>query len=290
MGFPPVPGMGFPPVPGMPGWPPAAPGGAPAGGGQNALGAGSMLGGKGNNTKGVRKYTCRFIIGIENDKEFQVARRVIGAKGTNMKRIVKQTEAKLRLRGMGSGYFEGAGQKESSEPLQLCVSCTNGDHYKSAVRQVEDLLRRVYDEYRSFCMDNGKPVPDLQINFSENQLVYSASRSGPGVQGAILDGDSDAGDMSPSPKKERRSRRSRAKGSAKAPSGDDDRGEPGPNAPPVEEIEKMIDMRNEARRACNFAEADRVRDALPSQGVALMDEPGGRGRGAEVTTWRYWRD
>merc|ERR1719224_338529 len=58
--------------------------------------------------KGVRKYTCRFLIGIENDKEFQVARRIIGAKGANMKKVVKQTEAKLRLRGAGSGYFEGA--------------------------------------------------------------------------------------------------------------------------------------------------------------------------------------
>merc|ERR1719215_2407540 len=54
--------------------------------------------------KGVRKYTCRFLIGIENDKEFQVVRRIIGSKGTNMKRIVRQTEtvpgaagAKLRL-------------------------------------------------------------------------------------------------------------------------------------------------------------------------------------------------
>jgi cysteinyl-tRNA synthetase len=209
-----------------------------------------------------------------------------------MKRIVKQTEAKLRLRGMGSGYFEGAGQKESSEPLQLCVSCTNGEHYKSAVRQVEDLLKRVYEEYKAFCRENNKPFPDLAINFSENQLVYSASRSAMGPNTLANDSDDgDGGDMSGSPKKERRSRRSRTKGgSSKMPSGDDDRGEPGPNAPPVEEIEKMIDMRNEARRACNFAEADRLREALHTQGVALMDEPGGRGRGAEVTTWRYWRD
>merc|ERR1719498_2022451 len=112
--------------------------------------------------KGVRKYTCRFLIGIDNDQgpqAFQVVRRIIGAKGANMKRIVKLTEAKLRLRGVGSGYFEGAGQKESSEPLQLCVSCTNGEHYTSAIRQVEDLLKRVYEEYRTFCRENGKPVP-----------------------------------------------------------------------------------------------------------------------------------
>lgn len=276
----PFPGMGFPPFPGSPGYPLGAPGAAA--GGSPALHSGADKG----NMKGVRKYTCRFIIGIDNDKDFQVARRVIGAKGANMKRIVKNTEAKLRLRGQGSGYFEGAGQKESAEPLQLCVSCTDGEHYKSAVSQVEELLRRVYDEYRSFCGEQGKPYPDLQIQFSENQLVYSAARS---PNGSPMPDDF-SGDMSPGAKKDRRSRRARPKGSNQSPSGDEDRGEPGPNAPPMEEIEKMIDMRNEARRACNFTEADRIRDALHSSGVALMDEPGGRGKGAEVTTWRYWRD
>merc|ERR1719223_1978384 len=127
----------------------------PAGVGDMGMGMGA--GDKVAHQKGVRKYTCRFLIGIENDKEFQVARRVIGAKGANMKRIVRQTEAKLRLRGMGSGYFEGTGQKESAEPLQLCISCTNGEHYKLAVRQVEDLLKKVYEEYRAFCSENGKP-------------------------------------------------------------------------------------------------------------------------------------
>jgi hypothetical protein len=239
--------------------------------------------------KGVRKYTCRFIIGIENDKEFQVARRVIGAKGANMKRIVRQTEAKLRLRGTGSGYFEGTGQKESAEPLQLCISCTNGDHYKIAVRQVEDLLKKVYEEYRAFCSEKGEPIPDLQINFSENQLVYSASRSASG--GPLLDDDDDDGfDTSGEQKKQRNRRPARPKASGQKPSGEADRGEPGPLAPPVEAIEKMIDERNEARRACNFQEADRIRDELHTKGVALMDEPGGRGRGQEVTTWRYWRD
>ena len=29
-----------------------------------------------------------------------------------------------------------------------------------------------YEEYRQFCRENQKPVPDLQINLTENQLVY----------------------------------------------------------------------------------------------------------------------
>lgn len=283
----PFPGWGYsPPTAGSPAWP-ASPQAAPVitPGGTHA----PALAEKSPHVKGVRKFTCRFLIGIENDKEFQVARRIIGAKGANMKRIVRQTEAKLRLRGMGSGYFEGTGQKESSEPLQLCVSCTSNEGYKTAVRQVDELLKRVYDEYKQFCRDGGRPVPDLHINLTENQLVYSSSRS-PSVALPGPTGEA-GGSGGASPKKEgRRGRRSRAKREGRTASGEIDRGEPGPNAPPIQEIEKLIDERNEARRANNFSEADRIRELLHSRGVALMDEPGGRGRGAEVTTWRYWRD
>ena len=61
------------------------------------------------------KYTCRFDIQIENDKEFQVAKRIIGSKGINMKKIIEACNGgedgkelvKLRLRGHGSGFKEG---------------------------------------------------------------------------------------------------------------------------------------------------------------------------------------
>jgi len=300
-------GWGMPPTapawPGMPDISSSTVPGVAVPTGVGAMGMGMGAGDKVAHQKGVRKYTCRFLIGIENDKEFQVARRIIGAKGANMKRIVRQTEAKLRLRGMGSGYFEGAGQKESSEPLQLCVSCTSYEGYKSSVKQVEELLKRVYDDYKQFCRDNGKPVPDLQLNLSENQLVYSSRNSGGAALGGgggggggggmprMANGDDDDDDGSPKKEGSRRGRRSRAKREGtRTADGQIDRGEPGPNVPSVDEIEKLIDDRNEARRANNFPEADRIRELLHSRGVALMDEPGGRGRGAEVTTWRYWRD
>jgi len=281
----PFPGWGFPPAaPSLPGLPAAWPPSSAAGGG-DAPGAGVDREKLPPHNKGVRKYTCRFIIGIDNDREFQVARKIIGAKGTHMKKIVRNTDAKLRLRGQGSGYFEGASKVESPEPLQLCISCVSFDGYKTAVKQTEILLKGVYDEYRQFCRDAGQPVPEnLQISLSENQIVYS-SKDLSGAGG----GDDDAGALDQ--QDARRGRRSRGgKRDAKAPGGEVDRGEPGPNAPPIEEIEKLIDERNEARRGTNWGEADRLRQLLHSKGVALMDEPGGRGRGTEVTTWRYWRD
>jgi hypothetical protein len=226
----------------------------------------SWGGSSGSSVPMIRKYTCRFDIQIENDKEFHVARRIIGQKGTNMKRIVKQAgfDAKLRLRGKGSGFLEGALKQESQEPLHLCVSCKDVQGYRSAVRQVEELLEEIYLEYSEYCQMRGQHFPsDLGVVMHEHPLMFQASSSGvdSGQQQLVLSPPST------------------------------------PLGPPVievsaredAEIEKLIEQRNEARRICNFKEADRIRDILRTRGIGLMDEPGGRGRGADVTTWRFWR-
>eukprot|EP00927_Polykrikos_kofoidii_P071190 TRINITY_DN67497_c0_g1_i1.p1 TRINITY_DN67497_c0_g1~~TRINITY_DN67497_c0_g1_i1.p1 ORF type:complete len:639 (-),score=107.93 TRINITY_DN67497_c0_g1_i1:105-2021(-) len=280
--------------------------------------------------KGVRKYTCRFLIGIESDKEFHVVRRIIGQNGQKMKRIFSQTDAKLRLRGKGSGYFEGANHKESSESLQLCISCTSPSGYKAAVTLAEELLEEVYAEYRSFCKETGKPEKEQLraarlVASARGHYVHSANIA-PSPPRSVTAGDSsdscaksddddcddedegtgeadasaalDGSALSPSKKDggRRRSRRTRGGRAARGGEGRS-RGakvsspcEPPAKAPPVNEIEQYIDQRNEARRQCNFTEADRIRQLLHERGVALMDEPGARGRGTEVTTWRYWHE
>jgi len=88
------------------------------------------------------KFTCKYEVQIENEKDFQVARKIIGpkvkilwselglnvsSKGCNMKKIIELCQGymkaldvgsqnqsdllKLRLRGKGSGFKEGPGQK-----------------------------------------------------------------------------------------------------------------------------------------------------------------------------------
>ena len=49
---------------------------------------------------------------------------------------------------------------------------------------------------------------------------------------------------------------------------------------PVEEIEALIEKRNQARKAKNWAEADAIRDQLKEKGILLEDKPGGK------TVWR----
>ena len=48
------------------------------------------------------------------------------------------------------------------------------------------------------------------------------------------------------------------------------------------EIERLIAERNAARAAKNWAEADRIRDALAARGIILKDGPQG-------TTWEVKR-
>jgi hypothetical protein len=84
-----------------------------------------------------------------------------------MKDIVKKAgeNAKLRLRGKGSGFVEHSTNKESEEPLQLCISCQDSYGYDTAVQSVDSLLRRIYMEYDKFCAERGLPhrAPALKM-------------------------------------------------------------------------------------------------------------------------------
>ena len=102
--------------------------------------------------KNYGKYTCKYEILIPNDKEFQVARRLIGSKGCNMKRILNECKSnnnindniKLRLRGRGSGYKEGPQNKESDEPLHLCISAKNQEvQYMKIIKNSASKIKKL---------------------------------------------------------------------------------------------------------------------------------------------------
>ena len=133
---------------------------------------------KNNNNINEEKYnngklTCKYEILIPNDKDFQIARRLIGSKGCHMKKIIDECKLieknnnnndiiKLRLRGKGSGYKEGPQNKESDEPLHLCISAKNQEGMKKACECVNDLLNKIYDDYKKFCNKNGiVPIPKI---------------------------------------------------------------------------------------------------------------------------------
>jgi hypothetical protein len=118
------------------------------------------------------KFTCRYDVVIENEKNFQIAKKIIGSKGCNMKNIIENSlgetglanhpnskEAiKLRLRGKGSGFLEGPERRESEEMLHLCVSAKNLNVFNITCRHVETLLSKIFDEYVSYQRKSGNEL------------------------------------------------------------------------------------------------------------------------------------
>jgi hypothetical protein len=110
------------------------------------------------------KHECQILVGIEEDKKFSVVRRILGPKGENMKHILAHANrAKVRIRGRGSKYKEGADNIESSDPLMICVSAITRPSYERATFLVEELLQTVQDEYREHCESQGWKTPTLVV-------------------------------------------------------------------------------------------------------------------------------
>ena len=104
------------------------------------------------------KYVCNYLVQIENDDNFLVTKRIIGKNGCFLKKIIQEAcikygdfSTKIRLRGKGSGYLEQNG-KESEEPLMLCVSSLNYPTYFNCCLLIDNLLKKVYNDYHDYLL------------------------------------------------------------------------------------------------------------------------------------------
>ena len=88
-----------------------------------------------------------------------------------MKNIINQCKSnpddsdnvKLRLRGKGSGHKEGPQNKESDEPLHLCVSSKTKEQLNKACVLVNKLFDKINEEYKLFCKKIGKKPKSEKI-------------------------------------------------------------------------------------------------------------------------------
>lgn len=119
------------------------------------------------------KFTCRYDINIENDRQFEVSKRIIGTQGCNMKTILqsvqretfcKEKDVKLRLRGRGSNFQEGPERRECDDKLHLCVSTKTKPVFDSACAHVEKLLEQVFEEYAALLHKTRGGGPALNLS------------------------------------------------------------------------------------------------------------------------------
>jgi len=113
------------------------------------------------------KPQCQFLIGIEEERQFQVTRRLLSSHGKHVKAIAEESGAKLRLRGKGSGFLEGPEKLESTDPLMMCVSAQDQESYSKAKSLVWSLLEDVHKQYWLYCEKVGHPLPELHVDVHE---------------------------------------------------------------------------------------------------------------------------
>jgi hypothetical protein len=109
------------------------------------------------------KYVSRYIVQIENEKNFPVTKMIIGNSGKLLRNILVKNcinngdhTTKIRLRGKGSGYKEGPKNEESKDPMELCISSLNLMSYIKCSNEIENLLKNVYYQYYLYQSNNKK--------------------------------------------------------------------------------------------------------------------------------------
>ena len=117
------------------------------------------------------KYVSRYIVQIENEKNFPVTKMIIGNSGKLLRNILVKNcinngdhTTKIRLRGKGSGYKEGPKNEESKDPMELCISSLNLISYLKCSQEIENLLRNVYCQYYLYQCNNKKNENDSNNN------------------------------------------------------------------------------------------------------------------------------
>eukprot|EP00927_Polykrikos_kofoidii_P070594 TRINITY_DN67015_c0_g1_i1.p1 TRINITY_DN67015_c0_g1~~TRINITY_DN67015_c0_g1_i1.p1 ORF type:complete len:617 (+),score=97.85 TRINITY_DN67015_c0_g1_i1:157-1851(+) len=106
----------------------------------------------------IMKFVCAIHICIEDlTEDFCLVKRILGKGGHNMKRLATEHNARIRLRGIGSGFLEGDEMKEADMPLRLDVSCTNYEEYHVVVEKLVALLQPLHKHYARYLRAKGVP-------------------------------------------------------------------------------------------------------------------------------------
>jgi hypothetical protein len=84
---------------------------------------------------------------------FDLVPRLIGRGGCNMRRIANETNAKIRIRGRGSGHLEVDGKSEAPTPLMVAVTSDLQDPsgFKAAIVSTLKELQACEQRYLVFC-------------------------------------------------------------------------------------------------------------------------------------------
>ena len=139
------------------------------------------------------KYVSRYIVQIENEKNFPVTKMIIGNNGKLLRKILVDNcinygdhTTKIRLRGKGSGYKEGPKNEESKDPMELCISSLNMISYMRCSQAIENLLLQVYYQYYLYQCNNNMTSDKNNNNDLNNNKEIKDKNGCPIIMKKIL--------------------------------------------------------------------------------------------------------
>ena len=139
------------------------------------------------------KYVSRYIVQIENEKNFPVTKMIIGNNGKLLRKILLDNcinygdhTTKIRLRGKGSGYKEGPKNEESKDPMELCISSLNMISYMRCSQAIENLLLQVYYQYYLYQCNNNMISDNNNNNDLNNNKEIKDKNGCPIIMKKIL--------------------------------------------------------------------------------------------------------
>ena len=119
----------------------------------------------------------RLYVNIESFKQINLRAKIVGPQGIFVKYIQQETNTKIQIKGVGSGFIEPDLGKESSEPMYINVTGPDSSQLPYARDLLEDLLLAVKDEFERLRNLDKEQHQSTASNYDYSQY-YDQSQYG----------------------------------------------------------------------------------------------------------------
>ncbi|TFY59911.1 hypothetical protein EVJ58_g5491 [Rhodofomes roseus] len=136
-----------------------------------AMDMGSLVEDKKDRMRERRKWPEEKIpVGIDSIRNFNVRAKVVGPQGMFVKYIQQETNTRVQIKGIGSGFVDQETGHEHDEPMYIHVTGPDEGQVQRAKVLTEDLLEVVRQEHAKVKT----VVQQQQMELHQAQLQYAA--------------------------------------------------------------------------------------------------------------------
>ncbi|CAA91900.1 KH domain RNA-binding protein, involved in splicing [Schizosaccharomyces pombe] len=107
--------------------------------------------GNGENGQPRRKWLEEKVyINLTPSRGFHLRQAIVGPQGAYVKHIQQETRTRVQIKGQGSAFIEPSTNRESDEPIHLCIMSHDPNAIQRAKVLCEDLIASVHQQYKAW--------------------------------------------------------------------------------------------------------------------------------------------